>query len=882
MEPTVFKFILKYSRREQVVLVLATVASFPLLYLSLDLPKTIINKAIGGKEFPRGFLGYEFEQIDYLLVLCAVFLLMVLLNGGIKYFINVYSGVVGERMLRRLRCQLFERIMRFPLAQFRKQSQGEIIAMITSESEPIGGFVGDAVALPVFQGGTLLTILVFMFIQDPILGSAAIALFPLQAYLIPKLQRKVNALSKQRVLLVRQVSDRINEVVSGIQDVHAHDTSRLELAEFSERMSSIYGVRLSIYQLKFLVKFINNFIDKLTPFFFYSIGGYLVIRGSLSFGALVAVLAAYKDIASPWKELLGYYQSKEDVRIKYEALIESFQHPGAMDERLQAEEPQGVSRLSGEVVGSNVDLSEDADGMTFTARGASFRFMLNQRIAILDRGASGADRLAVVLSGVGRSSTGSLTIGDLRLKDAPETVTGRRIAYVGQEPRIRVGSVRDNLLYALKHRPMRPAEYDEATRHERERVISEAAKTGNSPHDINADWVDYEAAGVAGPEFLADRLWQVLGLVDLVGDVYQFGLRGTCDPAQHAQLADRVLQARRGVRDRLKDPSIAPLVELFDRDRYNSNMSIAENLLFGTPRDKTFDIENISSNAYMRKVLQDTGLMADFVEMGRTIAGIMLNLFADVAPGSELFEQYSFINADDLSLFQGVLNRAGRSDQEEQSESDRNLLLSLPFKLIPARHRLGLVDEAMQTRLLLARKAFAEGLGDDATAIEFFDPQRYSSAISIQDNILFGRLAYGKARSAAEVGALVGDVVEGLDLRRDIMAVGLEYAVGIGGSRLSGAQRQKLAIARAILKKPDLMVLDRATASLDPTTQDRIMRNLFTEFEGRGLVWVLHQPRPCTEFDFALVLDDGKVVEQGQVADLNRPGTVLHELLAAG
>ena len=58
----------------------------------------------------------------------------------------------------------------------------------------------------------------------------------------------------------------------------------------------IYGIRFDIFKRKFFVKFLNNFLAQITPFFFYSVGGYLVIKGSLSLGALVAVLAAYKDI----------------------------------------------------------------------------------------------------------------------------------------------------------------------------------------------------------------------------------------------------------------------------------------------------------------------------------------------------------------------------------------------------------------------------------------------------------------------------------------------------------------------------------------------------------------------------------------------------------
>ena len=100
MESSIFRYVLRYSRREQALLLVMTILAFPFLYMSLDLPKTIVNQAIGGRDFPRTVLGYELEQIPFLLLLSGLFLALVFINGGFKYFINVYRGVVGERMLR--------------------------------------------------------------------------------------------------------------------------------------------------------------------------------------------------------------------------------------------------------------------------------------------------------------------------------------------------------------------------------------------------------------------------------------------------------------------------------------------------------------------------------------------------------------------------------------------------------------------------------------------------------------------------------------------------------------------------------------------------------------------------------------------------------------
>src|SRR5271156_6926303 len=122
LEPTIYRFILRHSVSQQLLLIGFTLISFPFLYVSLDLPKTIINRAIGGKQFPQYLFGFEFDQITYLLILCGLFLVLVFVNGGFKYYVNTFKGRLGERMLRRFRYQLYHRMLRFPLSQFSKTS----------------------------------------------------------------------------------------------------------------------------------------------------------------------------------------------------------------------------------------------------------------------------------------------------------------------------------------------------------------------------------------------------------------------------------------------------------------------------------------------------------------------------------------------------------------------------------------------------------------------------------------------------------------------------------------------------------------------------------------------------------------------------------------
>ena len=877
MEPTVWKFITRHSLRSQLLLLLLTLVSFPFLYLSLELPKIIINDAIDGTGFPRQFFGVELDQIPYLMVLCVIFLIMVLLNGGLKFANNVYRGTVGERMLRRLRYQLYQHVLRFPLPQFRRMSQGELVSMITAETEPLGGYIGDSVALPAFQGGTLLTLLAFMFIQDPALGLAAVALYPIQIYLIPKLQKKVNALKAERTRRVRKLSERIGEVVGGIKEVHTHDTSQFELAEFSSRVGEIFHIRYRIYLGKFFIKFINNFIAQVTPFFFFSIGGWLVIRGDITFGALVAVLAAYKDLSSPWKELLNFYQIKEDARIKYELLYDSFQPSGLLAEELLSSEPETVPELRGDFAATGIDLREEDEAESTFAGTLNFRLNLPGRIAVLGPSGGGRDRLGPVLAALHRPERGSITVAGLDLVQSAEAVTGRRIAYLSQEANLVAGTVRDNLLYSLKHRPA--LEPDGAGSESRAKEIREARLSGNSEHDPNADWLDYAGAGVGNPEEIQIRAIEVLEVVDMGEDVLDLGLRGHVDPVAAPAFASRILEARSALHERLGRSETGSLVELFDRDAYNANLSVAENLVFGAPRDPAFAIDSLAENPYVQRVLEETGLMGRFLSIGATVAELMLEIFTDVEPGSEIFERFSFIRAEDLPRFRSLLARCGGGDFDSLDAEDRVLLVSLPFMLTPARHRLGLVDDSFRDSLLRARRVFAKGFGDGPPPVDFFDRNAFNAGVSVQDNILFGRLVYGRARSAAAVGELVREVVEELGLYYAIAGVGLDFQVGIGGARLTPAQRQKVSIARAVMKRPDVLVIDEATAALDRASQRRVMENLFSEFAGRTLIWSVHHASLAEEFEHTLVVDGGRVVEQGRFADLNRPGSLVHQLV---
>ncbi len=876
MEPSLYRYILNHSKRDQIALIFLSLASLPLVYITLELPKKIIN-LLEGTDIPETILGYEFDRLEFLMIFSLAFLSVVLAGGGLKFMLNVYRGALGERLLRRFRYELYGRVLRFPMPHFKRVSSGELIPMITAETEPLGEFIGESFTLPVFQGGTLLTYLFFIFQQDLFLGLAAISLYPFQLYVIPRLQKRVNELSKERVATARNLSGRIGETVTGINEVHANDTGEYERAHISQRLGKIYKIRYAIYKRKFFIKFLNNFIAQLTPFFFYSVGGYFVLRGELSIGAMVAVLVAYKDLSGPWKELLRYYQRKEDMKVKYTQVIQQFDPQNLIDSNILEDRPEKTELPGREIVASNLRYSED--GLYFSLDGASFRFPIDQHCAAVGLGNSGKDEFAGLISRLLYPSSGNLTLGESKMQELPEAITGTHLGYVGPSCFMFNGSVFYNLCYSLKHQPIsKDAPVDEQE-YEHDRHL--ALQAGNSPNRYDDEWIDPSSIGLENRQQLTAKIIQILQCVELDDEIYQFGLQSFVDQAKDPDLVERIMEARRQLRDKFTQPEVARLVEPFDKDKYNLNMAVSENLLFGTLHGQSIEVERFIDNPKLQKILEETGLNDDFLDAGAKITEIMLDLFSDVEPDSELFEQFSFISADDLPEFNILLQRIRQNGLDQLDDADKRRLLSLPFKLIVARHRLGLINEQIQQRILEARGRIHELAQQEEVGIAFFDESSYNPMISIQDNILFGKLAYGQAHAQEKINSLIADVVESLGLREDIIRAGLDYQVGVGGGRLSSIQRQKLGVARGLLKAPDLLIVNEALSALDTASERRLIENIRKLMASHGIIWILGRVQLAELFDSVMVLESGRLLEQGSFESLRQSNEHFQQLLVA-
>ncbi|WP_119969692.1 ABC transporter ATP-binding protein [Shewanella japonica] len=150
---------------------------------------------------------------------------------------------------------------------------------------------------------------------------------------------------------------------------------------------------------------------------------------------------------------------------------------------------------------------------------------------------------------------------------------------------------------------------------------------------------------------------------------------------------------------------------------------------------------------------------------------------------------------------------------------------------------------------------------------------------SIRENILYGDpTASDEQLMAAIEQAQASEFIQ--DLSDPFGNTGLDAQVGERGVKLSGGQRQRIAIARVLLKNAPILLLDEATSALDSEVEAAIQESLYELMQGKTVIAIAHRLSTIAAMDRLIVLDKGKIVEQGTHQELIKSGGIYAQLWA--
>lgn len=870
MDANLFRYIWQNSRREQLFVLMLIACSLPFYWMSLDIPKRIVNEALQGQAFKDGTTearlfafslpfpdwlggtltisdGFLFDQIGYLFALSFLFLFFVVLNGAFKFGINISKGMLAERMLRRMRFQLFALLMRFKPEHIRTVKPAEAASMIKDEVEPIGGFIGDAFILPAFLGSQALTALLFIMVQSVWLGSVALAIVLIQAFLIPYLRREQLRLGRLRQLASRKLAGRIGEMVDGAPTLHAHGLRAFSEAEIGERLGELFDIRARLYKRKFAVKYLNNFLAQITPFFFYAIGGYLALTGSLDIGQLVAVIAAYRDLPPPIKELIDWDQRRADADIKYEQVISQFTGKPLLPD--DADDANAASSATAIEDNAPIDIRDvtiiDQRGTTVLGP-VTGQIAGGSHVAIQGSASSGRDRLAGILGRQIATYEGRVLLGDHELTDLSDRAYTSHVAYTPPDPVVFNQSLRENVTMALRRDRPPPGDT-------RELVWQEAKRTANPMIGTDGPWIDLAAAGVGEVSELDAQIIDLFRDFGFARDVFLFGLSGRLSPDTDEETKERLLAARQSVRAQIEAEGLAGLIAPFDFAQFNTEATIGENLMFGVIAGERLTAKARASDPYVQSILKAEGLERPLADIGLRIAETSVEIFAELPAGHPLFDRFSMVKSGDLEIYADLVTEARNVGPDELSQAAIDQLVSLAFDYIEPKHRLGLMSDGLSERLLRARRSFRRYLpGEYTSEIEFYDQSKVAMAAPIRDNLLFGRTSQGIANAQKNVRRILSGVLSDLGLDPLIYKIGLDYEAGPRGSALYAQQRAAISLARSLIRRPDVLILEDALKDYPATEAETTLSAIRSRCQHHTLIVTVDDGADVATFDQAI------------------------------
>ena len=210
----------------------------------------------------------EEGQIARVAWLCAGFLAVTLLSAGLKFALSYRLSVVGEDIVLRIRERLYANyVSDIASGAPDAPKRGTLVTMLAAEAESVGAFAGAAIASPLVQLGTLVSVIAFILASQPLLGALALGVVVRQAAIVLAMQARINRRVRERVQALRDASDRISD----------SDLKRVEeevVADFRD----VFKTRRRLFLLKLSSKFALSAISMAGAVGILFLGGWLVLN----------------------------------------------------------------------------------------------------------------------------------------------------------------------------------------------------------------------------------------------------------------------------------------------------------------------------------------------------------------------------------------------------------------------------------------------------------------------------------------------------------------------------------------------------------------------------------------------------------------------------
>ena len=753
-----------------------------------------------------------------------------------------------EKNFKSLVMEVFSRILRFNEEFFRKYEIEKINVRIFDDSRVFSDFYSSFLGDISIEIACVIIFSIFMIIKSWPLALAVILASFLLSYVIffdSKIQKTTLEIQEN----LETARTKSNEVLSNIWEIRSNTIFDYVELKLQKALDKLYRVKIECSKLTSLFTAMGPMVRNIQFAGLYSLGAWLCING--------AILYSFSD-KIVWGDVIQFAIIAQIFQVRVGRVAQFFIQWRLVNQNIirikdylknpltfinTIENPPQFP-VDKDIIFENVTVCP-AKNLKILDK-INLNIESGKHIAFAGPSGSGKSTLLSLITRDNKPSAGKIKIGANSLHNYDINSMGKDIGVVYQKASILNTSIRNNLLLGLR-------------------------RSHGSLKDREGP-IDGEKLNIKTIDELNSKLLNIIRLVGLEEDIFEkfigTSLPLETDPAYKENLISIGSSVIKEISKIDKE-----LILKFDFDSLIPG-TLFENLM-GPGFNVNRDFEENGLPLY--RLLKENDLIHIFLKAG-------YNRFI-----SEYTIKMSTSIPDDL--IKAVLTTQKHLEEKEElftylkSQSLENfpenlkiIFFKIALEIDIKKIIININPCEFKNNIIKSRKIIRDKYQEKSNW-KNIQERNYIDKINVRENLLMGRININIENSVKTVNSIIKEILKENNLINEALLIGLEFRTGEGGKFLSGGQKQKIAIGRTILKEPDILIMDEATASLDEASQSKIVNLIKDKFSGKTVITVSHRLSTIKNYDNIFVLDRGRIVENGDYSSLVASGGMFHHLV---
>ncbi|MCY9666423.1 ABC transporter ATP-binding protein/permease [Paenibacillus alginolyticus] len=376
-------------------------------------------------------------------VLLGTFVLFVVVRAPIEYLRQYYAQLTTSRILYDLRSHLYSHIQKLSLRYYQNHKTGEIISRMINDAEQTKSIVETGLMNVWIDLFTLTIAIGFMIHMDFWLTIVAIAVFPLYAFSVKQLYRKLRTLTKARSQSLAEMQGYLHERVNGMPVIKSFTLEVVEKDRFGQRNNKFLERALALTKWNAVTNAIINTLTDIAPLLVLAYGGYQVIQGNLTVGAFIAFYAFLDRLYNPLRRLINSSTELTQASASLDRVVELMNEPYDI---IDSPNARPLQQIKGKIDFGNVSFRYDPES-DWVLKDIQLSIQAGETIAFVGMSGGGKSSLISLLPRFYDIQEGSIRIDHTNIMDITIQSLRGQIGMVLQDNILFSGTVRENILF---------------------------------------------------------------------------------------------------------------------------------------------------------------------------------------------------------------------------------------------------------------------------------------------------------------------------------------------------------------------------------------------------------------------------------------------------